>query len=156
MVLTTNKIITNVEAIAKHAPACSDGKRDSPRREPAACYNSVFAVANRLIIGKLVCMLIVMGHESSRSGNFLNKLIREFLLSIFRSEALFGHPVEAYKSTVSQPSLKFLSHLSAIAKVEVCLMPLFLRKVFSAGNQFLRKYKAQRKKNPKMSPDDLF
>ncbi len=33
-------------------------------------------------------------HEWSRSCNFLNKLIREFLLSIFRSEALFGHPVQ--------------------------------------------------------------
>ncbi len=43
-----------------------------------------------LIIWKLVCVLIVMDHEWSR---ILNKLIREFLLSIFRSEALFGHPV---------------------------------------------------------------
>ncbi len=34
-----------------------------------------------------------MDPELSRSWNFLNKLIREFLLSIFRSEALFGHPV---------------------------------------------------------------
>ncbi len=32
-----------------------------------------------------------MDHEWSRSWNFLNKLIRVFLLSIFRSEALFGH-----------------------------------------------------------------
>ncbi len=33
------------------------------------------------------------GPRMKRSWNFLNKLIREFLLSIFRSEALFGHPV---------------------------------------------------------------
>ncbi len=46
-----------------------------------------------LIIWKLVCVLIVMDQEWSRSWYFLNKLIREFLLSIFRSEALFGHPV---------------------------------------------------------------
>ncbi len=50
-------------------------------------------------IWKLVCLLIVMDHEWSRSWNFLNKLIREFSLSIFRLEALFGHPVqEAFKS----------------------------------------------------------
>ncbi len=47
----------------------------------------------RLIIWKLFCVLIVMDHEWSRSWNFLNKLIGEFLLSIFRSEVLFGHPV---------------------------------------------------------------
>ncbi len=33
------------------------------------------------------------GPQWSRSWNFLNKLNREFFLSIFRSEALFGHPV---------------------------------------------------------------
>ncbi len=31
--------------------------------------------------------------NSSGSWNFLNKLIREFLLTIFRLEALCGHPV---------------------------------------------------------------
>ncbi len=46
-----------------------------------------------LIIWKLACVLIVMDLEWSRSWNFLNKLITEFLLSIFRSEALFDHPV---------------------------------------------------------------
>ncbi len=46
-----------------------------------------------LIIWKLVCVLIVMDHKWSHSWNFLNKLIRDFLLNIFRSEALFGHPV---------------------------------------------------------------
>ncbi len=46
-----------------------------------------------LIIWKLVCVLIVMDYEWSRSWNFLNKLIRGFLLSIFRSEAIFGHPI---------------------------------------------------------------
>ncbi len=35
-------------------------------------------------------------NSNGRSWNFLNKLIREFLLSIFRSEAPFGHPV-AYR-----------------------------------------------------------
>ncbi len=37
------------------------------------------------------CTLIVMDQEWSRSWSFLNKLIREFLRNIFRSEALFGH-----------------------------------------------------------------
>ncbi len=50
-----------------------------------------------LIIWKLVCVLIVMDQEWSRSWNFLNKLIMEFLLSIFRSEALFGHPTNLGK-----------------------------------------------------------
>ncbi len=38
-----------------------------------------------------------MDHEWSRSSNFLNELIREFLLSIVKSEALFGHPVQDTK-----------------------------------------------------------
>ncbi len=34
-----------------------------------------------------------MDHEWNRSSNFFDKLITEFLPSIFLSEALFGHPV---------------------------------------------------------------
>ncbi len=33
------------------------------------------------------------GPRMKQQLEFLNKLIREFLLSIFRSETLFGHPV---------------------------------------------------------------
>ncbi len=55
----------------------------------------------RLIIWKLVCVLIVMDHKWSRSWNFLNKLIREFLLSFFGSEALFGHPVLIRAMTIA-------------------------------------------------------
>ncbi len=43
-----------------------------------------------------------MDHEWSRSWNFLSKLIREFLLIIFISEALFGHPVPMGKKKYSK------------------------------------------------------
>ncbi len=49
-----------------------------------------------------------MDHEWSRSCNFLNKLIREFLLSNFRLEALFGHPVFEIRQPLRQAPIGFI------------------------------------------------
>ncbi len=48
-----------------------------------------------------------MNHKWSRSWNFLNKLIKEFLPSIFRSEALFGHPVPMIEIEGAKHTSKF-------------------------------------------------
>ncbi len=62
-----------------------------------------------------------MDHKWSRSWNLLNKLIRKFLLSIFRSETLFGYPVlKDYSCKFLLGSLSHshtalaLSHLASI------------------------------------------